>query len=308
VNLQRRQIQHIGEPSRIIVVLHNPNQQAGKGIVLEEILLKIYGQSGFSPSAMDQILGRFNDALRGRAFIFCDEVLFSGDLRAANSLKALSTTTLKGLETKGLPIIQCPVAVNLWLVSNDETPIHLEEGDARHWILRISEHRIGDNAYFAALADEINNGGREAFADFLLNRDVKGFVPKRDVPRDNSERRDMIMRCINPYDARAWLWDCATAEKILGMKEVISIDGIVSPPSWKEKAIYSFGDLLGGYTAWQASVRTRVAPRPTPSGNFGEVLGKAGLSVKRTETSNKRELPSADNCLKALADAEKWRK
>jgi Family of unknown function (DUF5906) len=306
LNLMAWQIQHIGEPSRIIVVLHNPNQQAGKGIVLEEILLKIYGPSGFSPSSMDQILGRFNDSLRGRAFVFCDEVLFSGDLRAANALKALSTTTLKGLETKGLPIIQCPVAVNLWLVSNDETPIHLEEGDARHWILRVNEKRIGDVAYFEALADEIITGGREAFADFLLNRNVKAFVPKRDVPRDNSERRDMILRCLNPYDARAWLWDCATAEKILGMN--FTEYGNVSTRGWQEQAIHSFGDLLAAYTAWQGTVRTRVAPRPTPSGNFGEVLGKAGFTIERTSSTRNRALPSADACLKALADAEKWKK
>ena len=106
---------------------------------------------GFSPTAMEQIIGRFNDALLGCAFVFCDEVLFAGDLKAANALKALSTTTRKGVETKGLPIISMPIAANLWLASNADQPVHIEGGDARYWILRPSEARIGDHAYFEAL-------------------------------------------------------------------------------------------------------------------------------------------------------------
>lgn len=157
-------------------------------------MLKIYGPSGFSPSTTEQILGRFNDAIRGRAFLFLDEVLFAGDLRAANAIKALSTTTLKGIEGKGLPIVECPVAVNLWLASNAEDPVHIEAGDARYWVLRVSQARIGDADYFAALVKEIESGGREAFAHFLFARDVSSFVPKRDVPRNNDERRAM-WRC-----------------------------------------------------------------------------------------------------------------
>lgn len=128
LDLMAWQLQHIGEPSRVIVMLHNPNQQAGKGIILEETLLSIYGPSGFSPSSIDQLLGRFNDSIRGRAYLFCDEVLFAGDLRSANALKALSTTTKKGIETKNLPVVECPLGVNLWLASNNENPIHIEEG------------------------------------------------------------------------------------------------------------------------------------------------------------------------------------
>ena len=52
-------------------------------------MAKIFGPSGFVPSTMDQVLGRFNDAIRGRSFIFLDEVLFSGDRRAADAIKSL---------------------------------------------------------------------------------------------------------------------------------------------------------------------------------------------------------------------------
>jgi hypothetical protein len=86
LNLLAWQIQNIGKPSRIVVVLITENQQAGKGIILQELMAKIYGPTGFVPQATDQILGRFNDAIRGRAFFFLDEVLFSGDRRAADAI------------------------------------------------------------------------------------------------------------------------------------------------------------------------------------------------------------------------------
>jgi hypothetical protein len=69
------------------------------------------------------------------------------------------------------------VAVNFWLATNHENAAHIEESDERYWVLNVSEGRRGDHAYFTALSNEIKNGGREAFADFLLHRDVSKFVP-----------------------------------------------------------------------------------------------------------------------------------
>ncbi|MFZ3182098.1 MAG: primase-helicase family protein [Methylocystis silviterrae] len=119
------QIQNIGKPSRIVTVLKSEKQQAGKGVLLNELMAKIYGPSGFTAAATDQILGRFNSALRGRAFVFLDEVLFAGDRKAADGIKSLSTATIIGIEEKGLPIVQCPVAVNLWLASNHDAAAHI---------------------------------------------------------------------------------------------------------------------------------------------------------------------------------------
>jgi hypothetical protein len=72
LDLMAWQMQNVGRPSRIIVILMTEGQQAGKGIVLLEVLLKIYGEAGFIPNSTEQVLGRFNDALVGRVFIFLD--------------------------------------------------------------------------------------------------------------------------------------------------------------------------------------------------------------------------------------------
>ena len=111
LNLMAWQMQNIGKPSRVIVVIRTERHQAGKGLLLNETLLKIYGEAGFVPSSTDQVLGRFNDVIVGRAYVFLDEAMFFGDRRAADAIKSLATTTLHGIETKGLPTIQCPVGL-----------------------------------------------------------------------------------------------------------------------------------------------------------------------------------------------------
>jgi hypothetical protein len=273
----------------VIVVLHNPKQQAGKGTICQDVMLKIYGPGGISPSSTDQILGRFNDTLRGKSYIFLDEIVFHGDIRTANRLKALSTASSMGIESKGLPTVQCPVGVNLWLASNEETPVHIEDNDARYWMIKINEHRIGDTDYFTALHTEIDNGGTEAFAKFLLDRDVEDFIPSRDVPKNNSVRDAAILDCLNPYDARVWLSECATNGHICG-------------GDWIEGSSLSNAALWNNYIDWQKGRRSRVSPKPTQHGVFGEILGKAGFAAKKTGGERTRVLPDANDCLKRLND------
>lgn len=294
VELLAWQIQNIGKPSRIVVVMKTKKQQAGKGLILGDVMARIYGPSGFVPSTTDQVLGRFNDAIRGRSFIFLDEVLFAGDKRAADAVKSLSTCTEIGIETKGLPIVQCPIAINLWLASNHDNAAHIEEHDARYWVLDVSEHRVGDAAYFAALTAEIESGGREAFAHHLLNLDVSDFVPWRDIKKDNEAKRAMVRASINPFDARKWLEDCCHAERLIGHPD---------EAQWNEGAEYLSGALWRAYAEWQKSVRTPAGPTPTKSGNFGEVLTKAGFRLRHTNKGNVRVLPSSEACLEALCRA-----
>ena len=256
------------------------------------MLGKIFGPSGFTPSSTDQVLGRFNDPIRGCAYVFLDEVLFAGDRKAADGLKSLSTSTEIGIETKGLPVIKCPIAVNLWLASNHEAAAHIEEHDRRYWVHAVSEHRIDDAPYFQALAKEIKNGGREAFANYLSNLTFSDFVPWRDIKKDNQAKRDMVRVSINPYDARKRLEDCCHTERLIGRRHPEGLDGWAH---WEEGAGHSFADLRDAYVEWQKTVRSPVAPKPT----------KPRLGEYFTEGSNRarlRFLPSVEECLDALQE------
>lgn len=290
------QLQNAGKPSRVITVLKSRQQQTGKGVFLGELMSKIWGSSGFQPASLDQVLGRFNSALRGRGFIYLDEVLFAGDRRASDGLKSLSTTSEIGIEEKGLPIVKCPAGINLWLASNHDAAAHIEELDERYWVLDVSPHRVGDHNYFAALIAEIENGGREAFAHHLLSLDVSGFVPARDVPKKNAAHAAMVQQSINPYDARNWIDQCARTGQIIGLKD----PDRGSWRSWHAGEKFTVSDLWNAYVEWQKTVRSPVGPKPTHNGSFGEVLGKAGLEARKSDGVRLRIVPSAEHALGAV--------
>ena len=141
LNLIASQIQKIGHASRIIVVLISKKQQAGKGIVMDEVLLPIFGDAGYATVRIEDVTGSFNDAMRGRAFFMLDEALFGGDKAAASRIKGIVATHSLSFNQKFVPLVKLPTAVNLWILSNADQPAYVEEEDARYWPLRVSEHR-----------------------------------------------------------------------------------------------------------------------------------------------------------------------
>jgi hypothetical protein len=317
LDLMAWQIQNVGKPCRIIVVLRTEDQQAGKGLLLLEVLYKIYGEdAGLIPSSTDQVLGRFNDALVGVVYVFLDEIMFHGDRKAADTLKTLATTDRYSIEPKGLPIIKVPIGVNLWMATNHPAAAYIEEKDARYWVLEPSEHRVGDHAYFAGVLKEINSGGREAFAHFLLARDVSKFVPMRDVPKNNAAKREMIKAAINPYDARKWLEECCLTRQLIGFRDYDSASMDPQLPSEKQKISASWAGWTKGkefyfyvfsnaYTEWQKTVKSPVRPEPTHVGSLGEVLTDAGFGALRDNKSSIRILPDPDECLVKIYEPKK---
>lgn len=260
-------------------------------------MLGIYGRAGFKTSNTEHILGRFNDALLGKAFVFLDEALFGGHRDKADAIKSLVTTSVLSIESKGLPIVQFPCAINLYIATNNDDAIHLDEADARYWILEVSPHRKGDTKYFNELYAEINNGWREAFLHYLLNLDVSNFVPKRDILLNNAAKEAMIRNSINPFDARKWLEECCRAEMILGYKPIVES---ISPwEPWQKGQEYPNGIFNTAYTEWQKTVKSPVAAKPTPGNKFGELLNKAGLD-QRVDGKRIRTLPDPKECLETV--------
>ena len=246
-------------------------QQAGKGIILAEVLAKIFGPSGFTPSTTDQVLGRFNDAIRGCASSSLTKCSSPAPARPLMRLRASPPRPKSGSRRSVCRSSNARWASTCgWRATTTTTLM------SRSIFGAAPQRAPGRDApYFAALAKEIENGGHEAFADYLLNLDVSDFVPSRDVKRDNQAKRDMICASINPFDARKWLEECCHTERLIGRREPERSDWI----RWVGGAELSFAVLSAAYTEWQKTVRAPVAPKPTPVGALGEVLTKAGIPM-----------------------------
>ena len=285
----------------------------------EDLLPSIWGRAAFWTANIEHVTGRFNDGLRGKGYVFLNEALFGGDTRSADRLKDLSTASKIVIDTKNVPAMPFPAALNFFIASNHDTPAPIEEGDARYWVLDVSERCQGDHHYFAELMEEMDGGGRQAFMRFLLSRDVSGFDPRRDIPRDNAARKGIIKRTLNPYDARLWLEACCEAGMVLGLRpggarHEHSPERIYAEPDgddapalpwerWAEGALVPFGSLASAYQAWQQALRFPVSPRPTPGGKLGELLSAYGIGDAGRKGRLRlatRTLPDPDECLRRI--------
>ncbi len=292
------QAQNIGRSSRIVVDLFSTEQQVGKGVLLEKVLLPMFGLHGLFTAESGNVFGRFNDAVRGKAYIAFDEAAFAGDRQLADKIKSAAATETTSIEGKGVPVITCPTAVNYYMATNHPHSAHVEWDDARYWILRVSKRRKGDLAYWAALFREIEEGGVEAFLHDMLSRDVSNFTPSQDVPRDNSELREN-KRASDPANPAIWLLDCIENGLWLGSENwqgAYSLDGLerdakgALPFIGDERILPAF--LETSYRAWARASASRA--QPATKNEFWKQLSGFGFDRHASNGKRYRIVPEAE--------------
>ena len=318
------QLQHIGEPSRIIVALISEPQQTGKGSLLESVLFPIFGFAGIKVSDIQEITGTFNAILRGKAFVFLDEALFRGDKRAANQVKSLVATQTVALNEKFLPRVHTPVGINIWLASNEEVPVHVEEHDARYWPLWVSPHRwvnperskeenTENVRYWDALHREIANGGLHAFLHEMLTRDISGFRPQRDVPRKNQAHATLVRGGLNEGDPRFWLEESLDNDVLLYVPApritaddllTTSIADLHDMQQWTPGGEVRSGNLLAAYRVWVTKLRGYNIAGASLD-DFWKLMTTCGFEAGKSKGVRIRKIPDREECrrrLKALLE------
>ncbi len=166
-------LQHPGEKPGILIAMLG-GQGTGKGTV-GKILRKTWSATYLQVHNIDAVTGNFNAALERAFIVFMDEALFVGDRRASDALKSLVTEPVIHINEKHQPARQTRSYHRFFAATNAEHFKHTERDDRRDFILRVSESRKDDHAYWQALNHEIDNDGVEAFVHDLLAMDLSGF-------------------------------------------------------------------------------------------------------------------------------------
>ena len=105
-----------------------------------------------------------------------DEALFVGDPKHRNALFGMITEPTLEIEPKGCGIYMAPNYLNTTMLSNAEHYIPVSDTARRFFAPTVSIARMGDHDYFAALQEELDNGGYEALLYHLLNEvDLDGL-------------------------------------------------------------------------------------------------------------------------------------
>lgn len=160
-----------------VALVLRSKEGTGKTMIVQ-MLLDMFGHHGFTTAQKDQVAGRFNGHLFDKVLVVLEEAFFAGDPAAVAAAKALVTNSALGYEAKGKDAFSAPNYAHVITLTNNEWAVPAG-ADARRWmVLDVSDARMGDHAYFTALANEIKNGGREVFLGCLLSIRLDGWNPR----------------------------------------------------------------------------------------------------------------------------------
>jgi hypothetical protein len=186
LNWLARLFQNPSDPGETAIVLRG-KKGSGKGILFRTVV-DILGQHGLQISSPTHLVGRFNSHLRDCIGLFADEAFFAGDRQHEGVLKALITEPSIAIEGKGRDIVVAKNRLHVMMASNEDWVVPASAEERRYAVCDISAARVEDFPYFRAIAEELDNGGREAMLHELLNRDISKFevraVPKTEGLRE----------------------------------------------------------------------------------------------------------------------------
>jgi hypothetical protein len=106
-------------------------------------------------------------------------------------------------EFKGIDIVRVDNHVRLLVTGNADWLVAAGREERRFAVLDVSDARMQDIPYFAALEKQMNEGGREALLDYLLNFDLSR-VNLRVIPKTMALLEQKIVS-LNPE--QSWLFD-----------------------------------------------------------------------------------------------------
>jgi hypothetical protein len=139
--------------------------------------VKVSGRAG--------IASNFNAHLQQGLLVFGDEMSAATDRDMIGRLKTLVTQTHLRIEPKGVDSFEVRNHFALIVASNEQQVVVADRDDRRWVVLDVSDARKGDYAFFRAVAEEWQSGGREALFKHLKARDLSSFEhrqrPKTDA-------------------------------------------------------------------------------------------------------------------------------
>ena len=152
--------QNPGKPPEVVLALLG-GKGAGKGAWGYAQML-IFGQHGLQIFATDHLIGKHNQHLQNKLFLFLDEAMWAGDKDAERVLKGLTTEKWMLIEPKNVDAFQWPNRLGLLMSGNDKWIVPASHDERRYAVNRINERWKQDKSYFGPLFEEINNGGAAA--------------------------------------------------------------------------------------------------------------------------------------------------
>lgn len=216
-------IKHPELPAETMLVFAG-EEGTGKNIIFEETIMPMLGCHARAVSSPEELAGKYNDHLAKAVFIYANEATWGGNKTQEGALKTRITDKRISSHEKFHSLEQTRNFAHIVLASNNEWATHVGLKDRRSIAFPVSEAKIGDNEYYAALRKEIDNGGVEALLYELAYKNISNFHPRNRPQQKSRQRLEMKLRGADPiYDfifhmlseAECTFFDKSTNEHII---------------------------------------------------------------------------------------------
>jgi hypothetical protein len=275
-------VQNPAKQGEVAIVLRGV-EGCGKG-TLAKALKYLLGQHGLAISNARHLTGNFNAHLRDVVLLFADEAFYAGDKQGIGVLKTLITEPYLTIEGKYQNAYQAPNCLHVIMASNEDWVVPASLTSRRWLVLDVSPDKTGDHDYFAAIYQELQNGGYEAMLYDLLNRDLSKSnlraVPVTDALHEQRQR--------SIDAATAWRLDCLHRGYVFESKLGLEDDW----QQWHE--FLATEVLFASYTRYCRDHHERY---PLTRELFGKFMASTGAKQQR-----KRNQPVGEHMVEAFSD------
>lgn len=174
-------------------IIRNPENKPGTAIVIrgkqgtgKSFVFKHFGKLlGNHYKVADSaryISGNFNSHLHDCLLLHLEEAFFAGDKKLEATLKELITGDQILMEYKGKEPIRAKNYASVAITTNSTWVIPAGLEERRFFVLDAKDTEMQNKAYFAAIANQLNNGGYEALMHYLMNYEYEESI-LRDTPK-----------------------------------------------------------------------------------------------------------------------------
>lgn len=203
-------VQHPEAAACTVIVLKSDDEGTGKGTAVDPVI-RAFGRHAFVTQNSNQIVGQFTVHLERTVLLFADECSFEG-AAAVNKFKSLITEPNIPVEGKFRNARMVPNHLHIIMANNNAVAAVMGKNDRRFVVFDVDPAKTWNEPYFDALYDDLNNGGREEFLDFLLKVNLTGWHPRR-IIRTKEAADQMRM---SADSLMQWLQACVEAGVIVG--------------------------------------------------------------------------------------------
>lgn len=208
-----RAVQQPNKPGETAVVLRGKSG-TGKSF-FATWFGSIWGRHFLQVSDAKHLVGAFNAHLRDCVLLFGDEAFYAGDKKHESVLKTLITERNMIIEQKGVDAEVSPNYTHLILASNNDWVVPTGPTERRFFVLDVGDKHQQDSTYFRAIAEDMDNGGRENLLYYLSTYDITGFNVRK-VPSTQA-LFDQKLQSMDPFNE--WWYHRLTQGTLLENQE-----------------------------------------------------------------------------------------